>query len=62
MESLKKDIVASVEHIGRLQRMRVSHQTVWDKKEFIDNLMRTVVADEITALRMEYLTWNWFNR
>ena len=63
METLTKDVVSPVEHIGHLQRLRVSQQTAWEVRESIDNLMRTeAVTDEITTSRKEQLTWSWFNR
>ena len=54
---MKNDFVLSEAHIGHLQRLRVSQRTVWEEKDFADNLIKKEeTAEENTALMADFFT------
>ena len=57
--SLRNDFVSSEGHIGHLHRLRLSQQAAWEARKSFENMMKTEeMADEKTALIMDYFYWN----
>ena len=62
-ETLKKELVSSEAHFGRLQRLNVYQQAACQERDFNENLRRTeMAAEKNTVLMMDYFNWSWHNR